>query len=923
MTRRPDRFAFVARTTLVIGLLFAVTMPLAAQTPTGRIVGRIVDAETGRGISDAGVQLVGTTAGTMSGIEGRYSLGNVPAGTVTLQVRLLGYQAKTVTGLQLGAGATLEQDISLSPATVQLETQVVTADIERGSVNAALDAQRNAAGIVNAVTAEQIQKSPDGDAAQAVQRVSGVTVQDGKYVYVRGLGDRYTTASLNGARIPSPESEKRLVPLDLFPAGLLQSVTTSKTFSPDQPGDFSGASVDIQTREFPASRQIAYSASVGYNSAATAQSILAAPRTGSEWLGFAGSARDVPGVLYGWRDAVSLPRGPASNDLVNALRNVWSVRREDGTPSTAMSVSLGGSDPFFGRTIGYAGALSYSYNQEVRADELRELSQGSAGGGADAYASFRGSTGRASVQWGGLLNLSTLVGGSSRIALNNTYSRTADNEARFEEGAIEEYEDRRTLLRYIERTVRSNQLLVQHQIGARHALDWSVTSSGVTRVEPDRAEISYRRLIADPSDTPFRLESARGATRAFYDLSEANVSAAANYRMEFGTPGRAHSVKVGGTYRTTSRDSDNLTFGISNSLPASALELPPEQIFDGRFTGPTDSAFVVGNELRSGSYSADDRVAAGYAMVEFAFSDRVRMVGGARVESGDLEVVTRLVGGQTVPSGIKKTDLLPSLSLNVRAGENHNLRLSASQTLSRPEYRELSPTNNQDPTTKIDFGGNPNLRRTLIQNADARWEWYPNAGEVISVGAFYKRFEDPIERIELGVSGVREAKQQTVVNAKSARNYGVELEMRKRLGFIAPTLENTILFANATIMESEIDIGTEAQTNPQRPMVGQAPYVVNAGLTYSTSSGRASATALYNVVGRRITAAAALPLPDIYEQPRHALDVSLRFPVIGPLSGKLDARNILDQPYEILQDDVVRERYRAGRVFSLGLSWRQ
>jgi outer membrane receptor for ferrienterochelin and colicin len=215
------------------------------------------------------------------------------------------------------------------------------------------------------------------------------------------------------------------------------------------------------------------------------------------------------------------------------------------------------------------------------------------------------------------------------------------------------------------------------------------------------------------------------------------------------------------------------------------------------------------------------------------------------------------------------------------------------------------------------------LRRTLIQNADARWEWYPNAGEVISLGVFYKHFDDPIERIEVGVSGVRDANQQTVLNAKSARNFGVELELRKQLGFLAPALDNVVLFTNATVMESEIDIGTESQTNPQRSMVGQAPYVLNAGLTYTTASGAASATAFYNVVGRRITAAAAVPLPDIYEQPRHAFDLSVRFPVVGSLSGKFDAKNLLDDKYEILQDDVVRERYKTGRVFSLGLSWRQ
>jgi hypothetical protein len=922
MTRRLDRFAFVARMTLVIGLLFAVTLPLAAQAPAGRIVGRIVDAETGRGISDAGIQVVGTTMGVTSGFDGRYAISAIPAGTVTLQVRLLGYQPKTVTGLQLGAGATLEQDISLSPATVQLEMTVVTADAERGSVNAALDAQRNATGIVNAVTSEQIQKSPDGDAAQAVQRVSGVTVQDGKYVYVRGLGDRYTTASLNGARIPSPEPEKRLVPLDLFPTGLIQSVTTSKTFTPDQPGDFSGASVEIQTREFPATREISYSASVGYNSAATGKSILAAPRVGSEWLGFGGAERDVPAILAGSRNVISFQRGdPMTNQVVNSLRNVWSVRAEDGTPNTSTSLSIGGSDAFLGRTIGYAGAVTYSYNQEVRADELRELPEAIGDNDVQPYAALRGSTGRASVQWGGLLNLSTLVGGATRIALNNTYSRTADNEARLMQGVVEDAEDLRSMLRYIERTVRSNQLQVQHQIGARHAIDWSVTSSGVTRREPDRAEATYTRQVSEPG-SPFRLLTGRGARRSFLDLDESNVNVGANYRLEFGAPGRTHFAKLGGTFRSTSRDADNLAYGISTTLPASALELPPEQIFDGRFAGPGDSIFFVGSEVRSGSYTADDQVAAGYGMLEFALGDRVRLIGGARVESGDLEVITHLTSGQTVPSRVKKTDVLPSFAVNFRPSESHNLRLSASQTLSRPEYRELSETNNEDPATGIAFQGNPSLRRTLIQNADARWEWYPNAGEVVSVGVFYKRFEDPIERIEVGVSGVRESLQQTVVNANGARNYGVELELRKGLGLLGPVFDGLVLFTNATLMESKIEIDDASNEDEERAMVGQAPYVVNAGLTYANTTGRLSATALYNIVGERITA--AVPgRPDIFEQPRHALDLSVRFPVIGSLSGKLDARNVFDEPYEQLQDDVVRERYRAGRVFSLGLSWRQ
>ena len=928
MTRRLDRLA-VARVTLVIGLVFAASIPLAAQAPTGRIVGRIVDAETGRGISDAGIQLVGTTTGTMSGFEGRYNLANVPAGTVTLQVRLLGYQPKTVTGLQLNAGSTLEQDISLTASTVQLETHVVTAEIERGSVNAALDAQRNATGIVNAVTAEQIQKSPDRDAAEAVQRVSGVTVQDGKYVYVRGLGERYTTASLNGARIPSPEPEKRLVPLDLFPAGLIQTVTTSKTFTPDQPGDFSGASLEIKTREFPAQRQVSYSASVGYNSVATGNAMIGAPRTGMEWTGFGGDDRNLPAPVAATRGQIFYPVGPQTNQLVSSFRNAWSAKSVDGTPNTSFSAAFGGSDPLFGRTIGYTASLSYSYNQEIRADEVRAIAQGGPDGTAIPFAEWRGSTGREAVQWGGLANFSTLLGGGSRLAFNNTYTRSGDNEARYEEGSVEEFEEKRTILRYIERSVRSNQLVGQHQLGAKNAVDWSLTSSGVTRVEPDRSKVLYRRVTSDPAGTPFRLEAGRGgAERIFLDLNESNLNAAANYRFEFGDPGRLHALKLGGSWRRTERDADNFAYQMfESSLPLTALELPPEQIFDGRFAGSADSVFTMEAVARAGSYTAEDRVIAGYGMVDFALGDRVRVIGGARVEAGDLKVTTELAGGLLVPSEITKTDVLPSLAVNVRAGERHNLRLSVSQTLSRPEYRELSPVDADDGAAIGNrFVGNPDLRRTLIQNADVRWEWYQNAGEVVSLGFFYKRFKDPIERIEVNVSGLRESNQQTVMNAEGADNYGAEIELRKGLGVLGRGFDGLVVFTNATVMDSEIELGPQTvgtMTSTKRAMVGQAPYVVNAGLTYSTRTGRASATALFNTVGRRVVAASVYPLPDIYEEARNTIDISLRLPVFASLSAKIDAKNLLDETHEQRIGSVVRESYRTGRVFSLGFAWQQ
>ena len=899
-----------------VALAAAMLMPASAHAQdTGRIVGRVVDAASGAGITDVAIQVVGTTIGTTTGVDGRYTIHRVPAGTVTLQARRIGYAPKTVTGLMLDAGGALQQDISLASAAVQLTAQVVTAEAERGTVNEALDQQRNATGIVTAITREQIARSPDGDAAQAVQRVSGVTVQDGKYVFVRGLGERYTTTSLNGARLPSPEPERRVVPLDLFPAGLLQTITTQKNFTPDQPGDFSGAQVDIRTREFPLRRQLSYSVSASYNDAATGSDLPMAPTTGREWLGFAGVERRVPGMVVG-----GLAGSPSQDDfnlMVNSFRNAWTPRAKAAAPGASFSVTAGGNDPVLGRELGYVGSFSYSYGDEVRANEVRAYAEPT--DGTREIDRFEGTTGRSSVLWGGLLNLSTMLGSSTRISLNNTYNRTADNEARRERGRSEnlglELEVDR--LRFVERTMRSNQLVGEHQLGDRHELDWSLTASGVSRSEPDRSE--FITVVGDDGSR-YWLDGPEASVRTFGDLREDSYSASADYALRFGGAERAHQLKVGGLFRHTDRDAENQSYSLQ--APFLSLEnrrLPAEQIFDGRFTADGGAGFRVVPLAQGGSYSASEMLGAGYAMLEYALGERVRLVGGARVERSATEVLASPTDGRRpVFTNPVYTDVLPSAAVNVKLDERHNLRFSASQTLARPEYRELAEVQYRDVIGGENVIGNPALQRTLIRNTDARWEWYPEAGEVVSVGLFAKRFENPIERVFLATSGTRVV---TFVNARAASNLGVELELRKNLGFLAEPLLPVSVFSNLTLMRSDITLGDDPRVAPEeRAMVGQAPYVVNGGVTYAADGGF-SATLLYNRVGRRIVSASQQPLPATYEESRDVLDVSLRFPVVGSLSGKLDARNLLDAPYEHTQGTVTRERYDVGRSLSLGFSW--
>ena len=536
---------------------------------SGRITGRVIDAASGTGITDAGLQVIENQVGAVAGVDGRYSI-VAPAGTVTVVVRRLGYTPKSVTGVVITAGQATTLDVALSSADVRLAAQVVTADAERGSVNSALDRQRTAVNVVNGITAEQIARSPDGDAAQAVGRVAGVSVQDGKYVFVRGLGDRYTQTSLDGARIPSPEPEKRVVPLDLFPSGLLQSITTVKTFTPDQPGDFSGAQVDIQTKEFPAQRTWAMSTTTGVSDNALRTAVPLPRRVSGDLLAIGASGRTLPGIVRQFGNfSTSLPNQSDYNRMVTAFRNSWTPRSEKGGLNGSTSLSVGGNDPVLGHRIGYLASGTYSFSQEAKVDQVRALALAQGGAGASEVDRFEGSSGKASVLWGGLLNVSTLLGSRTRLALNSNYNRTMDSEARDESGVSENLGIPLHLVRqkYVERSVRSTQLILESSLTDRQTVEFAIAASGVSRQEPDRSEF-VQATFSDPSTgAPLPRQwfstSNESAVRSFGSLTEDAYEARGHYRIRFGDGERTVALKVGGLGRHASRDANSSSYSIS------------------------------------------------------------------------------------------------------------------------------------------------------------------------------------------------------------------------------------------------------------------------------------------------------------------------------------------------------------------------
>ncbi|MEX0911986.1 MAG: TonB-dependent receptor [Gemmatimonadota bacterium] len=929
--------ARVARTLVLTGAavmaISIVPSEAIAQADGGRVVGRVVDGETGRALIGARVMVQGEDVGTLAGIDGRYILTGVPRTPFAVTVSYLGYGDRTEGELEVPTGGALNLDLTMMPQAVAIEGITVSAGGERGTVSRALSSQRLAIGVVNAVTSEQIARSPDGDAAAAVRRVSGVSVQDGKYVLVRGLGERYTTTSLNGSRIPSPEPEKKMVPLDLFPSGLIQSITTVKTFTPDQPGDFSGAQVDIQTREFPARREASYSYSVGFNPSVTGRTLTAAPAAGGEWLALATQPRRIPAALQN-RTSFEDVRQQDFNSMVRGFRNTWAVEQQTALPSTSMAASVGGSSDLFGRRVGYLASATYSLDQAARLDEVRAVALPGADGTTTEASRYEGATGRTSVLWGGLVNVSALLGTAHRLIFDGSFNRSADNDGRRERGVDENTgaDLRIDRLQYVERGVLSGRLKGEHQVGQRHRLDWGVGASSVTRSEPDRSEIVY--LIehgASGEELPaaWALSGSEVAVRTFADLREEALEASVNYRLSLGSPNRPLDLVLGGLARSTERDADNQAWSVQSlgrnalTMDRSLREQAPEEIFGESFTNPDDSVFSVAPMANGGSYRASDRVFAAYSMIEWMLTQRLQLVTGARLEHSELELDAMSTLRKEYSASPTYTDVLPALTLNLGLSDTQNLRFSVSQTLARPEYREIAPVQYREVIGGENTRGNDELRRTLIRNVDLRWEVYPSRDETMSVALFAKRFHDPIERIYLATSGTA---INTFVNAAGADNYGVELEARTGLGRFDRALEPFGLFANATLMRSEIRIGNEglaSTTNPNRPMLGQSPYVLNAGLSYADPAASTSATLLYNVAGKRIVAAAGAPLPDVYEMARPTLDLSLRFPLLGGLAGKLDLQNLLDAPHRVEQGTVLREHYRSGRSISLGVTVRR
>jgi TonB-dependent receptor len=915
------RIHAVALSLLVVSTLAA---PAAgAADGQGRIRGKVLDQLNAITLPGVAVEVEGQTT-VFTDIDGVYEVHLAP-GTYSLKVAFSGYTERTLYGIGVEDGGTSDVDIVLVPSTVKLEEEItVTAEVARvaSTLAATLLERKRSGAISDGLAGDEMRKNADSDAASAMQRVTGVSVVGGQYVFVRGLGERYSNTTLNGAVLPTTEPEKKVVPLDLFPSGLIENVKITKSYLPDKPAEFAGGLLEIQPISFPSGRIFSLSGSLGYNSLTTFKDGQTYPGGGLDWLGYDDGTRALPGNIPSGKLVESgiYGGGYTSDQLTTfgrSFSNTWEPRPRQGRPDSSFSVLAGNS---WGK-LGAVGSVAYNNKNRFRAEQQQFYALGVGNVGVRPTNDFAldYSTYRTTV--GGVGNVSYRFSGNHRLAFENFYTNSGHDETRTFTGY---QEDKGTDLRdmrlyWIQETIWTSKLSGEHFFPGlyRSRLDWQASYSRAKRDEPDIRENLYE-LNRAIDKFEWSNESQSGF-RMFNDLTDEIYQGGADWSVSFNSfGGRLTQVKVGGSYQRRERgfQSRRMRF---KPIAVSGFDLTqsPETLFQAPNIG---SVFQLEEDTRrTDRYDASLDIPAGYAMVDLPITSGLRFVGGARLEYANQKVVTRDLFDPNLPpitSQLENTDVLPGMNLVYQLTPDMNLRAAYSRTVNRPEFRELAPFEFTDIVGGRASVGNPDLKRALIDNADLRWEWIPTGGaadaEVVAISAFWKSFTDPIERV---VEATAPPYRTSYTNARSARNFGFELEARKALG------RDWLVGANYTFVDSKVEIertGTQIQTNLERPLAGQSPNVANALLEFRPRDFRARV--LVNYFDDRIAEVGALGLPDTIEEGRATLDVVLsqRF---GSLTVRLVGENLTDSLNRFTIDGNQYRLFSLGRSISLGVSY--
>ena len=933
----------------------------AADEIKSGVMGKVVSSETGEplGFASIGFFLESAAPGTPEakpkGVvgkgDGTYRIA-LPPGSYRAEVQFISYQTLKVTGVVVKADEFVTLDLPVTPSVIQLKTVEVTAQEIRNSESAVLSKRKKAPAASDAVSAEEIQKTADSNVAEVATRVTGVSIVGDRYVYIRGLGERYNSTLLNGATMATPEPERRVVPLDLFPADLVDNLVVQKSYTPDMPGDFAGGAVDINTREFPGKRTYSFSISSGYNSSTT----------GKEYLNYAGGKRDNLGFDDGTRELPDMIKDAAANEPIReqgsfsslgfpadsieafgkSFNKTWTPDDKDGAPAYSFAGSYGDEKTVFDRQLGIFGGASYKNNFQSYDFEKNVFESQSTDGLLTPTATYDGASSENEVLWGALLHSSYRINDGHTISLRGMYDRSSEDEVRIYEGYEGDTSQRPirdTRFLFVERGLFSGSVESEHlfQNLNNSKVHLRASYSQSERNEPDRREYVYEyvtRYTEDPgsgeTDTTSAWELSsvspdRSFTRFFSQLDDIERGFDGNWSLPIEDwEGREARLKAGFAYKNKDRDFMLRRFSFTQPLPGAGIDLteePQSLMADENITGSRLSGFTLEERTRvTDNYRGSHDLGAGFLMADFSVTNELRAVTGVRVETSDQRILTEDILYHNEPpihAQLTDNDILPSINLTYTLTPTINLRGSYFKTLARPELREIAPYSIANYQGDFEEEGNPELQRSLIHNFDLRGEFFPGPSEVLAVSAFYKQLIDPIEK---SVQGGDDPVYKPI-NGQGGYLYGVELESRIGLERISSPLSPINFNGNLTLVHSETELDRLGiQYSQKRPLEGQSPYVANFGFSFASAKERTQAALFYNVFGRRIRYVGFGTLPDIYEEPRQSLDLTASYALRGTRL-KLSCENILNSDTRYKQGSQTTDFYEKGRSFTLALSY--
>ncbi len=897
----------------IVALIILVTFSLSAFAQKGKIAGKVSNNRN-EGLAGVTIKIAGAASGFVrTDVSGNFSFTAEFGKKYTITLSYVGYKEKVIEDITLSNNNQEETvNVILQEGGKVLDEVVVkssTRSTAKGeTINALIAYQKNTSTVAQVVSAEAIRRSPDKNTSEVLKRVPGTSVQDGKYLVVRGLADRYNQAMLNGVLLSSTEPDRKTFSFDVFPAPMIDNIIINKAFVPELPGEWAGGLIQVNTKDIPSSNFFNVSIGTGFNTQTAGNDYYTYKGGKTDWLGMDDGTR---GLADGFptKSTFNSYDQTQKTNLGKQFPNIWSTQKNSSQffPVTNKSFQVsGGFNSPFGKNNKLGVVLALTYNQSFKRTNFENRLYSISGGTASLNFDYFNDKYSQDVLWGALGNVTLQLGNNSKISwksilnINSTDYATKRTGKDFENDPINGENIRATELALKANTFFNTQLTGEHNLPSlKTKLHWYGSFNILDQYIPDQRRIQYNQNLLVPNSPYYLLISAsktsqKSGSRYFGFLNDYVYTGGGDITKSFRMGGLNQSVKVGYMLQVKDRLFDSRPFAIYLPSDNPSLRLLSEDVvfspenfgtgFDNKF------AFneIYGDQYR---YIANTILNAGFLQFDNQLSAKLRATWGLRWENFD-QVVGSVYEKDPRHVYSKVDDFLPGLNLTYKVNQQTNLRLSGSQTVIRPEFRELSPFAFFDFDLGATTTGNKLLQRTKVTNADLRYEVYPRAGELFTIGLFYKYFDKPIE-LFFNQTGAGSSSTFNYINADKASGYGVEAEFRKKLDFVADGLRNFTLQGNFSYIYNRV---TSAGTSLDRPMQGQSPYLINGTLQYDVEKIGLSTTLLYNRIGRRILYVGSNDFPPVWENPRSLVDFQIAKKVLkkkGEL--KLNVSDLLNQ----------------------------